>query len=163
MSPNSSATTSTSTSDSESSPSTSPSTPPLSPKLDSYQIFPSPFYPPTLAGIEGIAGTHAADPLPVEFPPLPASDSPKETDAQTKGSVLSLCSSYRRRTDPLEPAERLTNGLFVMKPSFALPESGLSTSNPLFPTSGTPVSSPLLVSSTSETMEWCVAVLSHCR
>ncbi|GAA5880530.1 hypothetical protein JCM8547_002039 [Rhodosporidiobolus lusitaniae] len=75
-----------SSSDSESSPSTSPSTPPLSPKLGSKQVLPSPFYPPTLANLDGDVAAYEAAPLPAEFPPLPSTSRPRETDAQTKGT-----------------------------------------------------------------------------
>ncbi|BGP16636.1 hypothetical protein JCM10213v2_004638 [Rhodosporidiobolus nylandii] len=82
-------TSSASSSSSGSPPSTSPSTPPLTPKLGSpsaSQVYPSPFYPPTLAAREGVVGAYEAEPLPEVYPPLPLNDKPKEADAQTKGT-----------------------------------------------------------------------------
>ncbi|GAA5958088.1 hypothetical protein JCM21900_003582 [Sporobolomyces salmonicolor] len=77
---------SSSSSDTGSNISTRPTTAPSSPKLDGNVGLPSPFYPPSLAQIEGIDGKYNAPPLPDYYPPLPASISPKETDAQTKGT-----------------------------------------------------------------------------
>ncbi|GAA5929230.1 hypothetical protein JCM1841_004749, partial [Sporobolomyces salmonicolor] len=77
---------SSSSSDTGSNVSTRPTTAPSSPKLDGNVGLPSPFYPPSLAQIEGIDGKDDAPPLPDYYPPVPASISPKETDAQTKGT-----------------------------------------------------------------------------
>ncbi|GAA5907038.1 hypothetical protein JCM5296_006574 [Sporobolomyces johnsonii] len=77
---------SSSSSDTDSNISTRPTTAPSSPKLDGDVGLPSPFYPPSLAQIEGLIGKYDAPPLPDYYPSVPASISPKETDAQTKGT-----------------------------------------------------------------------------
>ncbi|GAA5984122.1 hypothetical protein JCM10908_006059 [Rhodotorula pacifica] len=73
---------------SQSTPSTAPTTAPPSPKLrDDGAELPSPFYPPSLARVEGLLASTAADTLPVEYPPLPSTSKlPSEADPQTKGT-----------------------------------------------------------------------------
>lgn len=48
--------------------------------------FPSPFYPPTLARIEGVAQKYKAPALPAEYPPLPSTETPLKGDDKDVGT-----------------------------------------------------------------------------
>ncbi|GAA6003716.1 uncharacterized protein JCM10292_000700 [Rhodotorula paludigena] len=70
-------------------PSTAATTAPSSPKLGSAALagLPLPFYPPTLAQLDGLISSTCPDPLPAQYPPLPSADGrPRETDATSKGT-----------------------------------------------------------------------------
>ncbi|GAA5820479.1 hypothetical protein JCM3770_005542 [Rhodotorula araucariae] len=77
---------SSSSSDEGSCPSTAPTTRSPSPKPTQPGL-PSPFYPPSLAEVEGVLPEWVPDPLPAQFPPLPSTTQrPIDADSLSKGT-----------------------------------------------------------------------------